>query len=347
MEEHLAGTFPPISLSPQPSGTPGDSAPPRHLTTSPPHRPSTSPLTSIQPGGGFVVNLELAWGRLRRAFVRSFRRNYVRRMVEKRQGICPDCPHDIIDPRDLKFCRNVCGYWFHPEDDPFRWRERIPLARAGWGEVVFFSMIGLALAAAFAAAAIWGHPLFWAPLAIVLVLWAFVVSFFRDPPRTIPTDSAALLSPADGTITDITEVEAAGFPGERALRIGIFLSIFNVHVNRIPRSGRVVNLRYFPGAFLDARHPDCSARNEQLWLDLEEAHSGRRVRVKQISGAVARRIVCWLKQDESVQAGDRYGMIKFGSRTEVLVPAGEPVEMLAKVGDKVKGGATILLRFKN
>ena len=159
--------------------------------------------------------------------------------------------------------------------------------------------------------------------------------------------SAALLSPADGTITDIGEVEAPGFPGDRALRIGIFLSIFNVHVNRLPRSGRVVSIRYFPGAFLDARHPDCPARNEQLWLDLEESDSGRLIRVKQISGAVARRIVCWLKPQETVRAGDRYGMIKFGSRTEVLLPTSEAMEMQIKVGDKVYGGATVLLRFKS
>jgi phosphatidylserine decarboxylase len=299
----------------------------------------------VQPGGGFVVNLELAWGRLRRAYLRRLRPGYVKRMAEKRRGTCPDCPHDIIDPRDLKFCRNVCGFWFHPEDDPFRWRGRIPLARAGMAEVVFIIMLGLALAAILVAAAIWGHYLFWVPVGLVVLLWAFVVSFFRDPPRKIPTDPAALLSPADGTITDIGEVDAVDFPGERAFRIGIFLSLFSVHINRLPRSGQVVNVRYFPGAFLDARHPDCPARNEQLWLDLEEP--GRLVRVKQISGAIARRIVCWLKLGESVQAGDRYGMIKFGSRTEVLVPAGEAMELLVKVGDKVKGGASILLRYKN
>jgi phosphatidylserine decarboxylase len=109
----------------------------------------------------------------------------------------------------------------------------------------------------------------------------------------------------------------------------------------------VVNVRYFPGAFLDARHPDCPARNEQLWLDIEESESGRPIRIKQISGAIARRIVCWLKPQETVRAGDRYGMIKFGSRTEVLLPASEAVEVLVKVGDKVQGGATVLLRFNS
>jgi len=113
----------------------------------------------------------------------------------------------------------------------------------------------------------------------------------------------------------------------------------------VPRSSRVLDVRYFPGAFLDARHPDCPARNEQLWVDMEEMQSGRLVRVKQISGAVARRIVCWLKPEEETRAGDCYGMIKFGSRTEVLIPTGEAVEVQVKVGDKVRGGATVLLRF--
>jgi phosphatidylserine decarboxylase len=292
------------------------------------------------------MNLELAWGRCRRWYLWTFRPGYVRRMAEKRQGSCPNCPHDIIDPRDLKYWRNVCGYWFHAEDDRFAWRNRLGFARAGLAELVIFSIIFWSLGLLLAAGT-WISALFWIPVAAVALIWLEVIYFFRDPERRIPTDVAALLSPADGAITDIGEVDAPGFPNDRALCIGIFLSIFSVHVNRIPRTGRVVNIRYFPGAFLDARHPDCPARNEQLWLDIEESESGRPIRVKQISGAIARRIVCWLKPQETVRAGDRYGMIKFGSRTEVLLPASEAVEVLVKVGDKVQGGATVLLRFKS
>src|SRR5262245_4860837 len=113
---------------------------------------ATAPITSAQPGGGWCMRLELAWDRLRRAALRRFRPGYVRRMAGLRQGQCPDCPHDIIDPRDLKFSRNVCGYWFHPEDDPFRWRGRLRLARAGLAEVVIFSIVLLALAGLTAAA---------------------------------------------------------------------------------------------------------------------------------------------------------------------------------------------------
>ncbi len=290
------------------------------------------------------MNLELAWGRLRRAWLRTFRRGYVRRMAAKRQGHCGDCPHDILDPRDLKFCRNVCGYWFRPEDDPFRWRGRLGLARAGLAEVVIFTLLFLALAGAFTEAAVLVHPAFLSPLLVIGALWAEVIYFFRDPERATPADPDALVSPADGTVTDVGEVEDPSFPGGRAFRVSIFLSIFNVHVNRAPRSGRVVALRYLPGAFLDARNPQSAVRNEQLWIDLEEP-SGRLVRVKQISGAIARRIVCWLKPGEEVKAGERFGMIKFGSRTDVLLPAGENLRAAVKVGDKVKGGSTILLRL--
>jgi len=306
--------------------------------------PAVEP-NSIQPGGGWCMSLELAWGRCRRYLLRRFRPGYVRRMAEKRQGSCPNCPHDIIDSRDLKYWRNVCGYWFHPDDDPFTWRNRLGFARAGLAELCVATVILWIVGLLFALATLI-HPLFWVPVAVVGLVWLEILYFFRDPERRTPTDPAALLSPADGTITDIGEVEAPGFPGDRALRIGIFLSIFNVHVNRLPRSGRVVSIRYFPGAFLDARHPDCPARNEQLWLDLEEGDGGRLIRVKQISGAVARRIVCWLRLQETVRAGDRYGMIKFGSRTEVLLSVNESVELQVKVGDKVCGGATVLLRFK-
>jgi phosphatidylserine decarboxylase len=107
-----------------------------------------------------------------------------------------------------------------------------------------------------------------------------------------------------------------------------------------------VNVRYFPGAYLDARHAECAVRNEQLWIDLEEADSARPIRVKQIAGAIARRIVCWLKPGEAVRAGERLGMIKFGSRTEVLLPISEAMEVRVKVGDGVKGGCTVLLHFK-
>lgn len=291
------------------------------------------------------MNLELAWGRLRRGYLRRLRPGYVRRMTEKRQGQCPNCPHDVIDPRDLKFYRNVCGYWFRPEDDWFRWRGRLGLARMGLAEVVCFSLLYIVATAALAHAAFWWHPVFWPLLAMVLLLWFEVVFFFRDPERAISSDPTVLVSPADGTVTHVDEVSDPDFPGGRAYRISIFLSVFNVHVNRMPRHSRVVNVRYFPGAFLDARNPECGVRNEQLWLDLEDAATGLPLRVKQISGKIARRIVCWVKPGDKLAAGERFGMIKFGSRTEIYLPVRQTVEVNVKPGDKVKGGSTVLLRF--
>jgi phosphatidylserine decarboxylase len=189
----------------------------------------------------------------------------------------------------------------------------------------------------------WG---FWIVLALMTPVWLEIVWFFRDPERTIPPESDALVSPADGTVTNVEEVDEADFPGGRALRISIFLSIFNVHVNRMPCEAAVTEVRYFPGAFLDARNPDSAVRNEQLWIDAILPGSGMPLRVKQISGAIARRIVCWLKPGDQIGHGERIGMIKLGSRTDLLLPADCAAEVRVKVGDTVLGGTTVLLRVK-
>ena len=296
---------------------------------------------SVQPGGGFCCSLEIAWGGLRRACLRAYRSSYVRRMELSRQGTCPNCTHDIVDPRDLKYTRNVCGYWWKPEDDPYAWRGRLGFARHGLCEIFVFTL-GLSIVASFCASlAVWLHWLFWIPQAAAVLVWLEIIWFFRDPERVIPADADALVSPADGTVTNVEEVDEPEFG--LALRISIFLSIFNVHVNRLPRSGKITNVRYFPGAFLDARNPDSAVRNEQLWIDMEE--DGRPIRVKQVSGAIARRIVCWLKPGDTVKKGEHFGMIKLGSRTDLLIPAGQARAVCVKVGDKVRGGATILLRL--
>jgi len=320
----------------------------KNMTTSQPKAvclPTEKELTSIQPGSGFFMRLELAWGQLRRLWLRIFRRDYVRRMAEKRGGSCPNCPHDIVDARDLKYYRNVCGYWFAKEDDPFHWRDDLGVARVGLAEVITSSLIAILLLVFFLAAVNLVHRSFWVPALCVVIGWAFVLFFFRDPDRDIPSARNALLSPADGRVTCVGEIDEPDFPGGRAFRISIFLSVFDVHVNRVPRTSQVVGLRYFPGRFLDARNPACATQNEQLWIDLQENDPPRRIRVKQISGAIARRIVCWLKPGQTVWAGERFGMIKFGSRTDVYIPAGEALEVNVKVGDKVKGGSTVLVRF--
>ncbi len=300
--------------------------------------------TSVQPGGGNCMAVELAWSRLRRALLRILRPGYVRDMQAKRQGACPDCPHDVIDARDLKYLRNVCGYSFLPEDDRFAYRNRLGFARHGLAEMFLFSLVLLPLLALFAWISVSVHWAFALGAIGVFLVWLEIITFFRDPQRTIPAENDVLVSPADGAVTNVEETEEIGFPG-KVLRISIFLSIFNVHVNRIPRSGLVTQVRYFPGEYLDARNAESAVRNEQLWIDLVDAQSGRPMRVKQISGAIARRIVCWLREGETVVKGDRLGMIKLGSRTDVIVPLEACREVLVKVGDKVSGGATVLLKM--
>ena len=239
-----------------------------------------APITCIQPGGGFCFSLEAAWGRFRRAVLRCCFPGYVRRMAALRRGECENCPHDIIDPRDLKLVRNVCGYRFAPEDDSFAWRGRVGFARAGLCELLVFTLVLVAAMLAFAALCVWLDPLWFIGAGVVAPVWLFILSFFRDPNRAIPADADALVSPADGTVTHLEEVDDPTFPGGRAFRISIFLSVFNVHVNRVPRAAKVTAVRYFPGEFLDARAGDCAVRNEQLWLDLEDDTLAIPIRVK-------------------------------------------------------------------
>jgi phosphatidylserine decarboxylase len=315
---------------------------PSPVTPALPHVPDC-----IQPGGGRCFQIELAWGRWRRWYLRHFRPGYVQAMLARRQGSCLLCTHDIIDPRDLKPWRNACGFWFRPEDDRFAWRGGLGLARVGLAEVICFSLL-FACAVALSLAGGWAvHPAIYALAVIVLPFWLFVFSFFRDPERIIPSDPNVLVSPADGKVTHVDVVADPDFTGNCALRVSIFLSVFNVHVNRSPRTAKVVKARYFPGEFLDARHSECAVRNEQLWIDMVDLTSAHPIRVKQISGAIARRIVCWLKPGDVLQAGERFGMIKFGSRTEVLVTTDSGWEPCVKVGDMVAGGSTVLLKKKS
>jgi len=287
--------------------------------------------------------IELAWARFRKFWLRKLCPGYVQSMLAKRQGQCPDCPHDIIDARDLKYTRNVCGYSFRPEDDPYAYRNRLGFARHGFAEMLLFTLAYLILGGLCVWLALDFYRVFWIPLAALSLVELEIITFFRDPERVIPADADVLVSPADGAVTHIEEVEEPEFG--KALRISIFLSIFNVHVNRSPRDAEVTNVRYFPGEYLDARKAESAVRNEQLWIDLIDQASKRPMRVKQISGAIARRIVCWLKPGDQLKKGERVGMIKLGSRTDVLIPAGSAREICVKVGDKVAGGATVLLKF--
>lgn len=303
--------------------------------------PLPEDVTSVQPGGGVCYQVELAWGRLRRWYLKRLRPGYVRRMAKLRRGDPTGAPHEILDPRDLKYCRNRVDCHWEPEDDPFHWRDHIPFARWGLAELQLLGwpLLGLTLLAAW-----YGWYLALAPGVLLLL----VVYFFRDPPRRVPAEPGLLVSPADGKVVEITRLDRDEFLKGPAVRIGIFLSIFNVHLNRSPCHARVMALRYHPGRFLNAINPRSAAENESMWIGLEdEAPPHRRLVVRQIAGAIARRIVCALRPGEVVQRGQKVGMIKLGSRTELILPDAEGLTIEARLGQKVKAGSSVLARYAN
>jgi len=177
------------------------------------------------------------------------------------------------------------------------------------------------------------------------LLFLFLLSFFRDPERAVPGGPEVAVAPADGILVDIGEVEEPYFIGGKALRLGIYLSVFNVHVNRAPLDGKVVFRHYKPGKYLDVRDPSCEKENEANLIGFEGPHG--RFGVRQVAGLIARTIVCPVGLDDTVERGQRMGMIKFGSRTELLLPLDADVTIEAKVGDMVKGASTILLRYNS
>lgn len=172
-----------------------------------------------------------------------------------------------------------------------------------------------------------------------LALTIFVVSFFRDPERDIPAEPDAVISPADGRIIIAEKIFEDRFLKQDALKISIFMNVFNVHVNRVPASGKVLGVFYNPGKFFSADKDKASLENEQNAL-LIEADNGKKFVVNQIAGLIARRIVCYAKQGDSLEKGKRFGMIRFGSRLDVYLPVDCNVNV--KIGDKVKAGSSIL-----
>ncbi len=182
----------------------------------------------------------------------------------------------------------------------------------------------------------------WLTVLCTLVL-AFVFNFFRDPDRPIPAGDDVVVSAADGVVSDIIEKEESEVTKKPRMRVGVFLSVFDVHVNRAPVAGKIVHSVRHEGHFYDARDPRASELNEARTWGFEHPRAGIVV-VRQITGLIARRIVDWAKVGDTVQKGDRFGMIRFGSRTEVFLPPG--TEILVKVGDRVKGGETVIARLK-
>lgn len=172
-------------------------------------------------------------------------------------------------------------------------------------------------------------------------LFLYVLYFFRDPEREISTDPRDVVAPADGTVYDIMEIEETEVLHQKMKRVGIFLSVFNVHTNRAPIAGEVTYSQEHVGQYLDARHPDATTLNAfRTWvIDGPQAC----VAVRQVTGAVARRIVGWAQVGDTLAKGERFGMIRFGSRTEIYLPL--DAKITVREGDKVQGGATIVARL--
>lgn len=300
-------------------------------------------LTTIQPGGGVVMSIELAWGKVRRTLLRLFRRGYVRKMTETRQGTRGTLPFEPVDPRDLKFYRNQNTYWWSESDDPFTWRDGLPFVRVGLAELIILGGGFLVLAVL---ASLWWLPAGLPPLVLsILIAW-----FFRDPNREVPTQLGTVVSPADGKLVQIETIEDPELG--TCVQFGIFLSIFNVHANRSSLPGRVVAVRYRPGKFLNALRPESARENENLdivLIDNEEIQpdgTPRKFRIRQITGQFARRIVCWVRPGDVLNRGEMYGMIKLGSRTELIIPAEDSLEIVAKIGDTICAGSTTLARYR-
>lgn len=198
----------------------------------------------------------------------------------------------------------------------------------------------LAFLALFAVGAVWVS--IWLAL-LFLLLFFFTVAFFRDPERKVPTDPNLIVAAADGTVMDIIESDENQVLKMKARRVGIFLSILDVHTNRAPIAGRVIYREHREGLYFDARRPECSEKNESMTWAFENPQVT--IVVRQITGAIARRIVAWAKIGDELKKGDRFGMIRFGSRTELYLPL--TAELLVKRGDHVFGGSTIIARLSD
>ena len=202
-------------------------------------------------------------------------------------------------------------------------KEGLPFVLLGCTLVVVFSYLGLLILSGFS-----------------VILTLFTLFFFRDPDRNNTIPDKAVLTPADGKIIQIQHIENDNNPlGEPAVKISIFMSVFNVHVNRIPMDGTIKDITYYPGKFFSANLDKASEQNERNRITLQTRDS-RNIVFIQIAGLIARRIVCWVKKGDSMQAGQRFGLIRFGSRLEVYLPGDSRITTL--LHQKVSAGETII-----
>ncbi len=216
---------------------------------------------------------------------------------------------------------------------------RFPIARAAIAEFTFASILFFA---ALVYAAI--QPgVFANTLAILLgLLWVGLAIFFRDPARRPPADDSLIISAADGLVVEIVRLHEPVFLEGPALKIGVFMNLNDVHVNRTPYASTVAYKRHVPGQFLQAFRPEAAIENEHFFTGLETVHGY--MLVKQIAGIMARRIVCTVEEGQQLQTSERFGMIKFGSRVDVFMPP--QFEPLVEIGDRVKAGETPIARIQ-
>ncbi|MEE8121675.1 MAG: phosphatidylserine decarboxylase [Anaerolineales bacterium] len=206
-----------------------------------------------------------------------------------------------------------------------------------------FTIVSLLTLSALISAIIFPQA-FWIPLATILgIVWVGLAMFFRDPTRAIPRKDGLYFAPADGKVVVVERVNEPIFLQREALRIAIFMSITDVHVNRTPRKGMVIFTRHVPGKFIQAFRPEAAVENEHNLIGIE--HGRDRFLIKQIAGILARRIVCSVRPDDELEAGDRIGMIKFGSRVELFLPT--DCQALIQPGDVVRAGLTPVARNSN
>lgn len=207
-------------------------------------------------------------------------------------------------------------------------------------EGIPFILLGLGLTIA----AIWGGTrwdsvILWVVSSLLAVVTIFVTFFFRDPVRHCPDEPGLVISPADGTVLSVDTLAAHPITGPQTIKISIFLSVFNVHINRVPISGKIDYVKYVPGKFLLAYVDKASDENEHTEIGITD-EVGRKVVFKQIAGTLARRIVCKIAKGDQLRIGQRFGLIRFGSRMDLLLPAGSQIAV--KKGDKTLGGETVI-----
>lgn len=212
-------------------------------------------------------------------------------------------------------------------------KEKIPVAREGYPFIGYSAFITL----------LCGMAEFWVATALMFLVTTFILMFFRDPERIVPENTSGVVSPADGKIIIAETVNDDRYSDAETLKISIFMNVFNVHVNRIPFPGTIESVRYIPGTFVAADKEKAHLKNERCVVTMQ-TQQGQTITFVQIAGLIARRIVCRLQAKDDVQRGQRFGLIRFGSRVDVHLPATSRLSVA--IGDKVVAGETILAHLE-